>query len=123
MQGVTVGTMRSDVSLSTIIRVLERLLVQKKANEGEDSALLWTSVKAFTNKTCDFMIDSSSGAPMTVIADNIITDIKDISMPLKPSLMALHPSRTETITTNDFMQPTSLVTSSENKIYGFYYLV
>jgi len=121
----TVGTMRSDVSLSTIIRVVERIL-KKKQEADKDSVedLLWSYKNAFMNKTSDFMMDSSSGSPLSVIAKEeiIIEDSKNI--PLKPSLLQRLPSRNSQLTTADFLQPTSLVTSNhENKIYGFYYLV
>ena len=61
--------MRSDVSLSTIIRVLTRLLEKKKQESESDDQqdLLWNYEKAFTNKTCDFMIDES-GKPLNVVA-------------------------------------------------------
>lgn len=115
--------MRSDVSLAVILRVLERILINRENDSNSD--LLWTSEKAFTNKSCDFFIDSSSGAPLTIIAENPeeITE-EVVEMPLKPSLLARDPSRTEKVTTADLLQPTSLVNSNhENKIYGFYYLV
>ena len=61
--------MRSDVSLSTIIRVVERIL-KKKQEADKDSVedLLWSYKNAFMNKTSDFMMDSSSGSPLSVIA-------------------------------------------------------
>ena len=61
--------MRSDVSLSTIIRVVERIL-KKKQEADKDSVedLLWSYKNAFMNKTSDFMVDSSSGSPLSVIA-------------------------------------------------------
>ena len=124
------GTIRSDVSLSTIIRVMERMLTKNnhatsRQKNTVDSGLLWTAEKAFNNKTCDFMIDSASGRPFTVDANTVIeaptTTTDGI---LKPSLLQRDPSRNEKLTTADFLQPTSLVTSNhENKIYGFYYLV
>lgn len=115
--------MRSDVSLAVMLRVLERILIKRDKESNDD--LLWTSEKAFTNKTCDFFIDSSSGAPLTIIADAPeVPEAVDENVPLKPSLLARDPSRTEKVTTADLLQPTSLVTSNhENKIYGFYYLV
>ena len=61
--------MRSDVSLSTIVRVMERIL-KKKQEADKDSVedLLWSYKNAFMNKTSDFMMDSSSGSPLSVIA-------------------------------------------------------
>ena len=112
---------------------MERLLTknnhatsQSQKNTVDSGGLLWTAEKAFNNKTCDFMIDSASGRPFTVDANTVkeaptTTTTDGI---LKPSLLQRHPSRNEKLTTADFLQPTSLVTSNhENKIYGFYYLV
>ena len=128
-QSATVGTIRSDVTLSTVIRVLERILVKDKSKEEHDceksceNDLLWNKEKAFTNQTSDFMIDSCSGKPMTVIASTTKEEVTEDTI-LEPSLLRSHPSRKEQLTTADFLQPTSLVTSNdENKIYGFYYLV
>ena len=120
--------MRSDVTLSTIVRVMERLLTKKQASkeDEEHQELLWNYEKAFTNKTSDFFVDIDSGKPLNVVSkEEIITeDTTDSNVPLEPSLLQRLPSRNEKLTTADFLQPTSLVTSNhENKIYGFYYLV
>lgn len=115
--------MRSDVTLSTIVRVLERILTKNRNEHDCQEDLLWNSEKAFTNKTCDFMIDSCSGKPLTVIASAHKEEVTDDPI-LEPSLLRNCPTRNEKLTTADFLQPTSLVTSNhENKIYGFYYLV
>ena len=55
--------MRSDVTLSTIVRVMERLLTKKQASkeDEEHQELLWNYEKAFTNKTSDFFVDIDSG--------------------------------------------------------------
>lgn len=123
--------MRSDVTLSTIVRVLERFLAKK---ENSDHDLLWSPEKAFTNKTCDFIMDSCSGQPLTVI-DGVNRDqvheecqnnqnCEECNVPLEPSLLKRIESRNEKLTTADFFQPTSLVKGNDdNKIYGFYYLL
>ncbi len=107
--------MRSDVSLSTFVRILERRLAKKS---NKDSSL--------DNHDQDFMIDSTYGVPFAVISKDSTDDpvVEDENEPKQPSLLGRLPSRTEVITTADLLQPTSLVTSNdENKIYGFYYLV
>ena len=63
------GTIRSGVSISTVIRVLERLLIPKEnKNEAEHDELLWNSKKAFMNKTSDFFLDFSDKNGMVVHA-------------------------------------------------------
>ena len=50
---------------------MERILKKKQeADKDSDDRqdLLWNYKNAFMNKTCDFMIDSSSGSPLSVVA-------------------------------------------------------
>ena len=119
--------MRTDVSLSTIIRVVERLLKKRKKEQEEDpidqEQLLWNYEKAFSNKTCDFIIDTSSGRPLEVVAKEEVIIEDTTNVPLKPSLLQRLPERNQKLTTADFLQPTSLVSNPESKIYGFYYIV
>jgi hypothetical protein len=51
---------------------MERILKNKQEKTDKDSDdgkdLLWNYKNAFMNKTCEFMIDSSSGSPLSVVA-------------------------------------------------------
>ena len=123
------GTIRSGVSISTIVRVLERLLLpdEKKKNEAEHEELLWNSKKAFMNKTSDFFLDFSDKSAMVVHAQE--ENITDSVIPL-PSLLNSKRQSSETdarhehVGTADLFNPHSLVKSGGDKqILGAYYLL
>ena len=125
------GTIRSGVSISTIIRVLERLLLpnEKDKNEGEHEELLWNSKKAFMNKTSDFFLDFSDKNGMVVHAQEEKITEEESVIPL-PSLLNSKRQSTETdarhehVGTADLFNPHSLVKSGGDKqILGAYYLL
>ena len=52
---------------------MERILKKKQeadkdSDDRHDWKNNWNYKNAFMNKTCDFMIDSSSGSPLSVVA-------------------------------------------------------
>ena len=124
------GTIRSGVSISTVIRVLERLLLPKEnKNEAEHDELLWNSKKAFMNKTSDFFLDFSDKNGMVVHAQEEKITEEESVIPL-PSLLNSKRQSTETdarhehVGTADLFNPHSLVKSGGDKqILGAYYLL
>ena len=124
------GTIRSGVSISTIVRVLERLLMpKKKEDEHEHEELLWNSKKAFMNKTSDFFLDFSDKSAMVVHAQEENITNEESVIPL-PSLLNTKKQSSETdarhehVGTADLFNPHSLVKSGGDKqILGAYYLL
>ena len=124
------GTIRSGVSISTVIRVLERLLLPKEnKNEAEHDELLWNSKKAFMNKTSDFFLDFSDKNGMVVHAQEEKITEEESVIPL-PSLLNSKRQSTETdarhehVGTADLFNTHSLVKSGGDKqILGAYYLL
>ena len=128
IQEVEVGTMRSNIPLQTVLRVAERYLLPKQKEEEEDDiTILWCQARAFNDMAYgDFVLDDKT--PYIIATNfskrslNFEDDGTDI---MAPSILARehgHILRKETITTSDFMLPTNLLSSSNDKIYGFYYV-
>ena len=124
------GTIRSGVSISTVIRVLERLLLPKEnKNEAEHDELLWNSKKAFMNKTSDFFLDFSDKNGMVVHAQEEKITEEESVIPLPSLLNSKRKSsetdaRNEHVGTADLFNTHSLVKSGGDKqILGAYYLL
>lgn len=124
------GTIRSGVSISTVIRVLERLLIPKEnKNEAEHDELLWNSKKAFMNKTSDFFLDFSDKNGMVVHAQEEKITEEESVIPL-PSLLnnkrksSETDARNEHVGTADLFNTHSLTKSGGDKqILGAYYVL
>ena len=144
--------MRSSVPLSAVIRVLEFKLLPKRNStkeSGVDPAaeipLSWNKQQAFSNHAyadfvlddnatymvvptngksrrsnsndCDHSLDSEDGEENKLLPPSILPNV------CKEEDCEVKEARRETVTTNDFLQPNSLLNSNKDKIYGFYYLV
>lgn len=126
---VDVGTVRTKVSLKTLVRVLDRMLVPQKRKRAEEAAGInefnMQLVKVFTGET-NFLIDNTDVFMVVPPVDTVEDLFKDDgSNILAPSILARehgHILRKETITTSDFLLPANLLSSSNEKIYGFYYV-
>ena len=124
------GTIRSGVSIFSVIRVLERLLIPKEnKNEAEHDELLWNSKKAFMNKTSDFFLDFSDKNGMVVHAQEEKITEEESVIPL-PSLLNSKRQSTETdarhehVGTADLFNTHSLTKSGGDKqILGAYYVL
>jgi len=142
-----VGTLRSQIPLHAIMRLLDKLplagsaaafqqvafpLLSNSGNAGGDiddfESELWSTAKYFSEfggKQTDFVIEDSS--PCSVIASDVTTtaEHKKEADILAPSILGNEQAqiqRRERITTSDFLLPTNLLSSSNDKIYGFYYV-
>ena len=141
---VEIGTARSNVSPLTLLhffdRQIRKLLPKKQGDDDESfhdfSILVMEASELSDNPGADFVLDNKLDHMMIALhrpksleskakAELLFGD--DGSNILAPSILAREHGqilghRKETITTSDFLLPNNLLSSSKDKIYGFYYV-
>ena len=137
-----VGTARANVSPITLLHFFDRKirkLLRKKDDDdalNDFSMLIMESSELSDNPGADFVLDNKLDHMMIALqrpksleskakAELLFGD--DGSNILAPSILAREHGqilghRKETITTSDFLLPSNLLSSSKDKIYGFYYV-
>ena len=120
------GTMRSHLPLNAVRRLADKLGtllgMNEEEEEEEDLDYLYSQAAALSQFgfRTDIVIEESV---KTKTEDKESKSKKDAIM--APSILATEQAqiqRRETITTSDFLLPTNLMSSSADKIYGFYYV-
>ena len=137
-----IGTARANVSpivfLHFFDRQVRKLLPKPKVNEDDDdfSILVMGSHELSDNAGADFVLDHKLDHMMIALnrpksleskAKQKLLFEDDGSNIYAPSILAREHGqilghRKETITTSDFLLPSNLLSSSKDKIYGFYYV-
>lgn len=143
LKEVEIGTARSNVSPIVLLHFFDRLVNKilpkpKVEEEDEDFSILVMG----SNELCD-------GAGADIVLDSVCDEHTMIALSrpksseskakqkllfeddgsniYAPSILAREHGqilghRKETITTSDFLLPSNLLSSSKDKIYGFYYV-
>ena len=140
---VEIGTARANVSplvlLNFFDRLVRKLILKPKVNDEEDddfSILVMGSHELSDNAGADFVLDNKLDHVMIALNRPKTLESKakqkmlfedDGSNIYAPSILAREHGqilghRKETITTSDFLLPANLLSSSKDKIYGFYYV-
>ena len=138
-----IGTARANVSPIVLLHFLDRqvrkLLPQNKKPGDEDddfSILIMGSHEISDNAGADFVLDNKLDHMAIALNRPKCSQSKakqkklfedDGSNIYAPSILAREHGqilghRKETITTSDFLLPSNLLSSSKDKIYGFYYV-
>ena len=139
-----IGTARANVSPLTLLHFFDRQvrkLLPKPKKDDDDaldgfSMLIMESSELSDNPGADFVLDNKLDHMMIALqrpksleskakAELLFGD--DGSNIYAPSILAREHGqilghRKETITTSDFLLPSNLLSSSKDKIYGFYYV-
>ena len=127
------------VLLNFFDRLVRKLILKPKVNEEEDddfSILVMGSHELSDNAGADFVLDNKLDHVMIALNRPKTLESKakqkmlfedDGSNIYAPSILAREHGqilghRKETITTSDFLLPANLLSSSKDKIYGFYYV-
>ena len=123
---VEVGTVRAYLPINALMRILERYLmpkVQKDEDQDDDEfEFFWYQA---SDDYSDFVLDDKAPYVIPNESSKKRKYEDDGSNILAPSILAReagHILRKERITTSDFLLPTNLLSSSNDKIYGFYYV-
>ena len=139
---VEVGTARSNVSPIVILhffdRLVRKLLPKPQVYDEDDdfSILIMGASEISDNPGSDFVLDTKLDHMMLALNRPKCSESKakqkrlfedDGSNIFAPSILAREHGqilghRKETITTSDFLLPSNLLSSSKDKIYGFYYV-
>ena len=139
---VEVGTARANVSPIALLHFAERqvrkLLPKSQINDEDDdfSILIMGNHEISDNPGADFVLDNKLDHMMIALNRPKCSESKakqkrlfedDGSNIYAPSILAREHGqilghRKETITTSDFLLPSNLLSSSKDKIYGFYYV-
>ena len=139
---VELGTARANVSPIALLHFAERqvrkLLPKSQMNDEDDdfSILIMGNHEISDNPGADFVLDNKLDHMMIALNRPKCLESKakqkrlfedDGSNIYAPSILAREHGqilghRKETITTSDFLLPSNLLSSSKDKIYGFYYV-
>lgn len=139
---VEVGTARANVSPIVLLHFFDRqvrkLLPKPKVTDEDDefSILIMGCNELSDNPGSDFVLDNKLDHMMIALNRPKSSESKakqkrlfedDGSNIYAPSILAREHGqilghRKETITTSDFLLPSNLLSSSKDKIYGFYYV-
>ena len=120
-------------------RQVRKLFTKSHQDDDDDdiSILIMEAHELSDNPGADFILDNKSENPMMIALNRPKTQESrakakllfedDGSNVLPPSIMAREHGqilghRVDTVTTSDFLLPNNLLTSSKDKIYGFYYV-
>ena len=137
-----IGTARANVSPIVLLHFFDRqvrkLLPKPKVNDEDDdfSILVMGANELSDNPGSDFVLDNKLDHMMIALNRPKSSESKakqkllfedDGSNIYAPSILAREHGkilghREETITTSDFLLPCNLLSSSKDKIYGFYYV-
>ena len=143
LQAIEIGTARGGVSPIVLLHFFDRQVrkllpkPQKAEDEDDFSILIMGSHELSDNAGADFVLDNKLDHMMIALNRPKSMESKakqkrlfedDGSNIYAPSILAREHGqilghRKETITTSDFLLPSNLLSSSKDKIYGFYYLM
>ena len=123
------GTVRSHLPLNAVRRLADKigtlLGLNEETEDEEDLDYLYSQAAALSQFgfRTDIVIEDHNKTSSAIKED--LSSSKASNALLAPSILASEQAqiqRRETITTSDFLLPTNLMSSSADKIYGFYYV-
>ena len=129
-QELEVGTVRSHLPLNAVRRLADKigtlLGLNQETEDEEDLDYLYSQAAALSQFgfRTDIVIEDHNKTPSSAAIKEDLSS-KASNALLAPSILASEQAqiqRRETITTSDFLLPTNLMSSSADKIYGFYYV-
>ena len=122
--------MRSHLPLNAVRRLADKigtlLGLNETTEDEEDLDYLYSQAAALSQFgfRTDIVIEDHNKTSSAAIKEDLSSS-KASNALLAPSILASEQAqiqRRETITTSDFLLPTNLMSSSADKIYGFYYV-
>ena len=130
-QELEVGTVRSHLPLNAVRRLADKigtlLGLNEETEDEEDLDYLYSQAAALSQFgfRTDIVIEDHNKTSSSAAIKEDLSSSKASNALLAPSILASEQAqiqRRETITTSDFLLPTNLMSSSADKIYGFYYV-